>query len=96
MSGFLNDIQPWSGSVLQQVVTARERVWREFQRGVTRSQKHRAIWRYFREAESYERWWPEARGIFNSHKNQIHDFLEDPVYGSGRESMTFEEYGATF
>ena len=38
----------------------------------------------------------EARGIFNSHKDQIRDFLEDPVYGSGRESMTVEEYGARF
>ena len=89
-------MQPWSGSVHWQVVAARERVWREYQRGVTRSQKHRAIWRYFREAERYERRWPESRRIFNFHKEQIHDFLEDPIYGSGRESMTIEEYGARF
>ena len=96
MSSILSDMQPWSDSVLQQVVTARESAWGEFRGGVTRSQKHRAIWRYFREAESYERWWPEMRGILNLHMNQIYDFLEDPFCGIGRESMTFEEYGARF
>ena len=35
--------QPWSESILRQVVAARDRAWGECQGGVTRAQKYRAI-----------------------------------------------------
>ena len=90
--------QLWSSSVLQQVVAARDRAGGECQRGVTRSQKYRAIREYFIEADGYEVRWPEARGVFDVHREQLRNFLEDPSYGSGREekAMTAEECGARF
>ena len=88
--------QPWSGSVLRQVVAARDRAWGEYHRGVTRSQKYRAIREYFIEADGYEVRWPEAREVFKVYKEQLRDFLEDPMYGGGREARTVEEYGARF
>ena len=98
MSRLTRSEQPWSSSILQQVVAARDRAWGECQRGVTRSQKYRAIQRYFQEAERYEGQWLEARVVFNVHKEELRTFLEDPMYGSGQqvESMTAAEYGARF
>ena len=90
--------QPWSESILRQVVAARDRAWGECQRGVTRSQKYRAIQRYFQESEKYEDQWLEARAVFNVHKEELRVFLEDPMYGSGDrvEAMSPAEYGARF
>ena len=98
MSRLTRSEQPWSSSVLQQVVAARDRAWGECQRGVTRSQKYRAIQRYFQEAERYEGQWLEARVVFNVHKEELRAFLKDPMYGSGQkvESMSAAEYGARF
>ena len=98
MSESSRDAQPWSGFVLWEVVAAGECAWGEYHRAVTRSQKYLAIWRYFQEAESYEDRWPEAGEVFKVYKEQLRGFLEDPMYGSGREleSMTGGEYGARF
>ena len=73
--------QPWSESIRQQVVAARDLSWGECQRGVTRAQKFQAIQRFFREAEWYENQWEEARAVFDDRREGLHNFLPDPMYG---------------
>ena len=34
--------------------------------------------------------------MFEVYKEQLRDFLEDPMYGGGQEARTVEEYGARF
>ena len=65
--------------------------------GVTRSQKYRAIGQYFTESEKFEVRWPEARGVFNVHRERIRGFLNNPGYGSREmDAMTTEEKDARY
>ena len=77
-------LQPWSESVRHLVVAARERAWGEYRQAVTRSQKYRAIGRYFIASEKFEVRWPEAKGVFDVYRELVREFLDDPSFGAGR------------